>query len=862
MPPKIEVTAAANGKGKKITREDVETPQSAPPKQVQKKVTSMGDGTQSPAGSADGVGGSVSVKSQVRDPTRVQEQGVLGGEEKLSQTSQGAGGGLGATSFDEIIVLIKNLSLSQEAHQKEMELLARENSERISALEKELTYLEPAVAERFVRVENQVMEDERGSVASFQEIQEIENQLQTGAKLMEFNQQQQANVNQQQAELNLQQEARNQQQDRHNADIADAVRELTAEIKRMQFENMQLREKTEWLEKELDIQIRKNREGLELEKERSKIKIHPSPINTWSIPGNYKINRNNQFQPEFKTSKRNSFIQTPNISREPEDVEMEEAPPDYDQVVPMFDGKNMDVSSFIFRCMRHYEKYQHYYLKNPKQMVIYIEDHLTGGAERWYRIDEMYEQKENPDPERLLKKLEEEYSSERDLEDVKNLMLRLRHDWGKAYEYLSEFNQYSRILKLDELHKKLVLSWQVRPSVREALYDLPSEEQTFEGYVRCLKKCDSFPSTYKIDYLERNDTPANRTLSLMGVLGIMDPMRPSKVVELRKKKKDRDIYSREETTKDKPRDNPLEKHNEQSYPKEEGMKHPPESKEGKENNYGGNSRRNSYWKDKRSNSNNPIPKSYAVQEAPSETYEPLARFEKLDGQKFDEPVSVMYDSGSQINVMSPALAKKIGLKVRKEPNTYVTIAGKVTLPYITEDFKIKLWLMNRQEGRAKWYEFTTSCRLAEGGADDLLIGSRFTDKHYIYRGFDEKDWRTKVFKIDRPGEKSAKGEEEAKRAYRIEEIPTKGKEDMFYPGIDKGKTLNNPTESNIKHSNKDNNEKYINNKKWYIPKFIKESMYRKRAATNPYLYVKEVSGIIQNGHNKQVKELIKRYNMY
>jgi len=41
MPPKIEVTAAANGKGKKITREDVETPQSAPPKQVQKKVTSM-----------------------------------------------------------------------------------------------------------------------------------------------------------------------------------------------------------------------------------------------------------------------------------------------------------------------------------------------------------------------------------------------------------------------------------------------------------------------------------------------------------------------------------------------------------------------------------------------------------------------------------------------------------------------------------------------------------------------------------------------------------------------------------------------------------------------------------------------------
>ena len=67
------------------------------------------------------------------------------------------------------------------------------------------------------------------------------------------------------------------------------------------------------------------------------------------------------------------------------------------------------------------------------QMVIYIEDHLTGEAERWYKVDEMYEQRDHPDPEKLLARLED-YSSERDLDDVKNLMLRLRHDWGKAFD--------------------------------------------------------------------------------------------------------------------------------------------------------------------------------------------------------------------------------------------------------------------------------------------------------------------------------------------------------------------------------------------------------------------------------------------
>ena len=205
------------------------------------------------------------------------------------------------------------MSLSQEAHQKEMELLARENSERISALERELTSLEPAVGDRFVRVENQVLDDERASVASFQEIQEIETHLQSGAKLMEFNQQQQANVNQQQAELNLQQEARNQQQDLYNADVSNAIRELIAEIQDLG------QKRNGW--NELALQIRKGHKGKEPENDHSRESAE------WVIPK--EINRDH-YPPKIPTSKRNSFAQIPHSSKEPEDVEMGEAPPDYD----------------------------------------------------------------------------------------------------------------------------------------------------------------------------------------------------------------------------------------------------------------------------------------------------------------------------------------------------------------------------------------------------------------------------------------------------------------------------------------------------------------------------------------------------
>jgi len=411
--------------------------------------------------------------------------------------------------------------------------------------------------------------------------------------------------------------------------------------------------------------------------------------------------------------------QTPRVGNEPEDVVMTDAqPPEYEQVVPMYDGSNMEASSF--RCRNRYNRYKSYYSKNPKDMVIFIEDHLTGKAEEWYRLDEIYKQDAKPDPERLLRRIEQDFHNEQSIDDIKNIILKLRHEWGKAYEYLSEFNKLSRILDLSKEKKKLILSWQVKPSVREALYDLPWEEQNWEGYVKCLKVCDAFQNNYRIEYLEKNDSPSNRIISLMGLLDMMDPMRLSKLVDARKRRKENN--SRKNYGKDKPRDNPPERYKDNNYGKRiDDSNKSKVNKDSKVSTSTNSSRRNSAWRDSRSSSNNPIPKNYAVQEAKIEEFRPLAKYERLDGTKFEEPVEILYDSGSHVNIINPELAKKIGLKVKEEPSTYMTIAGKTTLPYVTEEFKVKLWLVNRKDGTTKWHEFKTVCRLAKGVTDAMLL---------------------------------------------------------------------------------------------------------------------------------------------
>ncbi|KAG4083623.1 hypothetical protein H8356DRAFT_1064736 [Neocallimastix lanati (nom. inval.)] len=221
-----------------------------------------------------------------------------------------------------------------------------------------------------------------------------------------------------------------------------------------------------------------------------------------------------------------------------EDVVMTDAyPVEYERDIPMFNGENGDVESFIDRLKRYFGRHQKYYQSEPTAMLYFIEDHLQGTAKKWYQMDEVFKQRDDPQPQRLMDRLLKEFKSERTLEEVKTAMLKLRHDWGKAYEYLSEFNRL------------------IRPSVREAFYDLPAEKQTLEDYVTCLRRCDTFPADYKDDYLERYEYNRERKIAIMALLGMMDPRRPSKDIEAKRRRNsdnrrgDKRDFSRKEPTK-------------------------------------------------------------------------------------------------------------------------------------------------------------------------------------------------------------------------------------------------------------------------------------------------------------------------
>jgi len=112
-------------------------------------------------------------------------------------------------------------------------------------------------------------------------------------------------------------------------------------------------------------------------------------------------------------------------------------PVEYERDIPMFNGETGDVESFIDRLKRYFGRHQKCYQSEPTAMLYFIEDHLQGTAKKWYQMDEVFKQRDDPQPQRLMDRLLKEFKSERTLEEVKTALLKLKHEWGKAYEYLS-----------------------------------------------------------------------------------------------------------------------------------------------------------------------------------------------------------------------------------------------------------------------------------------------------------------------------------------------------------------------------------------------------------------------------------------
>lgn len=254
--------------------------------------------------------------------------------------------------------------------------------------------------------------------------------------------------------------------------------------------------------------------------------------------------------------------------------------------------------------------------------------------------------------------------------------------------------------------------------------------------MECLRRYDAFPADYKDEYLERYEYHRERKIAIMALLGIMDPRRPSKDIESKRrrqgdgqksgKKDSRYLESEKRFHKDK--------ENQKGTWKEEKSH---------------NLNKNTSFKDNRTSSNNPFPKSalYMEQGGTVEDYEPEAVIRNLRHPEEDERISVLYDTGSQVNLIHPQLVKDLGLRVKEQPQSFATAAGKVSISKVTEDFLVKIKLIDEATDRIKWYEYETRCRLADAIPRTIVLGSKFMDQHLVYRKLDPKDYKPKVYKM-------------------------------------------------------------------------------------------------------------------
>jgi len=217
------------------------------------------------------------------------------------------------------------------------------------------------------------------------------------------------------------------------------------------------------------------------------------------------------------------------------DVVMRDASSHYEYKIPDFDGNNIDIDSFCERCLQFFRVYSNEFNGDESTKVYIIEDHLKGDAQRWYFMEEKIRQRADPNSIRLLENLRTEFPSMFSEDYCRTSLLKLRHEWGKAYEFMAEFNRLTRVLKLDDPTKKVLLMQEVKPSVREAMYDIDDKNSQYHEYVDVLMKCDKHPELYKRESIDKYDSRRERKIIIMALLGIIDPLRPSQQIENFKK---------------------------------------------------------------------------------------------------------------------------------------------------------------------------------------------------------------------------------------------------------------------------------------------------------------------------------------
>ena len=123
-----------------------------------------------------------------------------------------------------------------------------------------------------------------------------------------------------------------------------------------------------------------------------------------------------------------------------------------------FHGEAIEVNTFIDRCRSHFYRYASRYLYDEQAKVYYVTDRLRGNAALWYQATQKEAQKQQPDVEKLFEKMKSDFQLEEDKELMKSKLLKLKHEWGKVYDYLAEFNRLTRAIGCSEEQRKGLLN--------------------------------------------------------------------------------------------------------------------------------------------------------------------------------------------------------------------------------------------------------------------------------------------------------------------------------------------------------------------------------------------------------------------
>ena len=132
-------------------------------------------------------------------------------------------------------------------------------------------------------------------------------------------------------------------------------------------------------------------------------------------------------------------------------------------------------------------------------------------------------QERNPDVAKLFEEMRDDFQLEEDKELTKSKLLKLKHEWGKVYDYLAKFNRLTRAIGCTEEQRKGILNYQVLPSVQKEFMKLEADNPTkifLKDLTRCLIRCDIDQKRYHDERLEKRDSQQENRALVAALLGI------------------------------------------------------------------------------------------------------------------------------------------------------------------------------------------------------------------------------------------------------------------------------------------------------------------------------------------------------